>query len=163
MRFVIPKILIFLFTAGIFSFKAVNNKPEAYVNKFSPLAIKLHKETGVPASLILGIASVESGYGSSKQSRLLHNHFGMIGGSETGVKKPYNSRYRYFASDESCYRAFAKLMVDQYKVPEMVSKGLTVAQIVNKIKKRYAETAYDQWAKDVNSVIKRRNYLAYDR
>jgi Bax protein len=163
MRFAIPKLLIFLFIAGNFSFKHAVNKPETYVNKFSPLAIKLHKETGVPASLILGIASVESGYGSSKQSRVLHNHFGMIGGSETGAKKPYKSRYHYFASDESCYRAFAQLMADKYKEPEMVSKGLTVPQIVNQIKKRYAETAYDEWAKQVNSVIKHRGYIAFDR
>ena len=157
MRLIVT-VIVFFFAA---SFAYKRSTADIYIEKFSPLAVELYKETGVPASLILAVGSVESGYGKSRHSRLLHNHFGIVGGTEKGTK-PYSTKYKYFASDENSYRAFAKLMSEKYGIPAMIRKGLSTPQIIAKIKRRYVEHTYDEWEKMVNSVLKDRKLNQYD-
>ncbi len=151
-------VILFLSTV---SFVHKRSTADTYIDKFSPLAIQLYKETGVPASLILAVGSVESGFGKSRHSRLLHNHFGIVGGSEKGAK-PYSTKYKYFASDENSFRAFAKLMSEKYGIPGMISTGMSTKQIIARIKKRYVEFTYDEWEKMVNGVIRDRKLIAFD-
>ena len=59
--------------------KAKPYTPQKYIDKFAPIAIQLSIETQIPSSVILGVAIVESGFGNSKNCRLLNNHFGVKG------------------------------------------------------------------------------------
>jgi flagellum-specific peptidoglycan hydrolase FlgJ len=136
--------------------------PDDYVRKYSRLAQDIGRETGVPASLILAVAIVESGYGKSKSSKLLNNHFGIVGGSETGATKPYSSRYRYFANHESSFRAFASLMVRKYNVPELKKQGFTVSQIIKKIKCRYDVHTPESWEQQLNKAIRAHRLTQFD-
>ena len=50
---------------------------EAYILKYKDLAIKQMQEYGIPASITLGQACVESGNGTSRLAREGNNHFGI--------------------------------------------------------------------------------------
>lgn len=50
---------------------------EAYVQRFAPTAKKLFEISGVPPTLQLAVAGLETGWGSSDLARRGHNHFGI--------------------------------------------------------------------------------------
>ena len=50
-----------------------------YVKLFKPYADSLSKEYGIPAAVMLGVAILESGSGTSKNAKALNNHFGIVG------------------------------------------------------------------------------------
>jgi flagellum-specific peptidoglycan hydrolase FlgJ len=71
----------------------------SYISRFKDIAIAERKRTGVPASIKLAQAILESGYGRSTLAQKANNHFGIkCGGDWTG--KTYRHR-------SSCYRAYS--------------------------------------------------------
>ena len=76
----------------------------SYIEKNNTLAENLSTKYGIPSSIILAIAFVESGGGSSKNSKALNNHFGIVGKNNIG------SKYKQFSSTEESYEAFCKLL-----------------------------------------------------
>lgn len=77
-----------------------------YINKNKDMAEELSEEYGIPSSVILAVAFVETGGGTSKNSKMLNNHFGIVGKNNTGGK----SRYKYFNSVKDSYEGFCKLL-----------------------------------------------------
>ena len=70
------KYIILLFT--LFSvISIVEGQSKDYVAKYKPLCDSLAVQYGIPSQVILGIAMEESGFGTSRVSRLLNNHFGI--------------------------------------------------------------------------------------
>ena len=67
--------------------------PITYIEKYDSLATNLMNEHGIPASIILGISMLESGYGNSKLSTNKNNYFGV----RTG--KYYKDVWKEFPSD----------------------------------------------------------------
>ena len=55
-------------------------QPLAYVKQYQQTVIALSDSFGIPAELIMGIALVESGAGTSQVCKILHNHF-LLGGT----------------------------------------------------------------------------------
>lgn len=53
--------------------------PKQFFSKYSPYALKIEKETGVPAQLVLAQAALESNFGESGLSKNDYNFFGMKG------------------------------------------------------------------------------------
>ena len=53
------------------------NPRQAYIEKYSALAVSEMQRTGVPASITLAQALVESGAGSSPLAVQANNHFGI--------------------------------------------------------------------------------------
>jgi flagellum-specific peptidoglycan hydrolase FlgJ len=92
-----------------------------YVNKYKPIAIRIMNETGIPASVIMGVAMLESGMGTSKNAKFLHNHFGIVGRNNLHKKKgvTYRSRYREFDSPEASFDYFAGLVKKKKWFPAM--------------------------------------------
>ena len=76
----------------------------SYIENNKTLAQNLSAKYGIPSSIILAIAFVESGGGSSKNSKALNNHFGIVGKNNIG------SKYKQFSSTEESYEAFCKLL-----------------------------------------------------
>ncbi len=82
-----------------------------YISHYAPLAKKLSVQTGIPASVILGVALIESGHGSSKNCILLKNHFGIVGKNKLALyASPYKSIYKGYASDEASYQNFCNVI-----------------------------------------------------
>src|SRR6202012_48508 len=64
-----------------------------YIRKYRPLADSLASESDIPAAIILGVAVIESGSGTSRNCRLLNNHFGIVG--KNIVFKTHGVRTKY--------------------------------------------------------------------
>jgi Bax protein len=81
-----------------------------YVKKYRPLADSLESEFGIPAAVILGVAIIESSNGTSRNCKMLNNHFGIIG--KNGVLKTKNirTRYKQYPTGRASYIDFCKVL-----------------------------------------------------
>lgn len=69
-------LLTFLVCAATFGFGQKMTK-EQYIEKYKGLAIEQMKKNGVPASIIMGQALIESGNGNGRLATEANNHFGI--------------------------------------------------------------------------------------
>jgi LysM repeat protein len=80
-----------------------------YVTKFKDIAIAQMKKSGVPASIILGQACLESGYGKSSLTKDGKNHFGIKCHSSWKGEKVYfdddlaGECFRKYKNDEESF------------------------------------------------------------
>ena len=81
------------------------NAQKTYISQNKVMAEYLSKEYGIPSSIILAVAFVESGGGTSKNSKTLNNHFGIVGKNTVN-----DSKYKNFSSAKESYRAFCDLL-----------------------------------------------------
>jgi LysM repeat protein len=96
-------LLILIFCTSIQIGRAQNNKTTiAYINQFKAIAMKEMKRTGVPASITLAQAIVESNSGESNLAKNHNNHFGIKCKSDwTGAKA-----YQDDDAKQECFRAY---------------------------------------------------------
>ena len=110
---------------------------EQYIDKYKDLAIKEMKRTGIPASITMAQAILESGTGNSTLARKSNNHFGIKCHKDWKGKKVYHDDDKR----HECFRKY-KTVYDSYRDH---SKFLTE-------KSRYASlfklksTDYKKWA-----------------
>ncbi|MDR1582090.1 MAG: glucosaminidase domain-containing protein [Prevotellaceae bacterium] len=83
------RILILLFVFSSTNIFAQGAKSE-YINKYKEVAIEQMKKSGVPASIILGQACLESAYGKSSLAVKGKNHFGIKCHSSWNGEKIYH-------------------------------------------------------------------------
>lgn len=81
-----------------------------YVKKYKPLADSLSEEYKIPTAVILGVAIIESGAGTSRNSKMLNNHFGIVGKNDLLKTKGIKSRYKQYPSVRASYIAFCNLV-----------------------------------------------------
>lgn len=81
-----------------------------YVKKYRPIADSLSLVYGVPSSVTLGVAIMESGSGTSRNCKLLKNHFGIVGKNNLFKTKGIKTRYKQYPDDLTSYEDFCKLM-----------------------------------------------------
>lgn len=134
--------------------------PKKYIEQFSPVAVTLSQETGVPASVILGIAMLESGMGTSKNARLLKNHFGIVGKNNLAKRGfSYRSMYREYTSDSASYRHFTKVVMKKKWFATMKGND-DYNQWLDKLIRSGYSTAGQVWVSRVKSMIKK--YKLYE-
>jgi flagellum-specific peptidoglycan hydrolase FlgJ len=102
----------------IFSFAAFaqKNTSKSYIDQFKDNAIAIMHETGIPASIILGVAMHESGNGNSAIATNLNNQFGVKGSH--GVvfykhKRKVHSAYKKYDSILESFQDFARIMTER--------------------------------------------------
>src|SRR5476649_1894951 len=89
-----------LLIASVATF-AQKNTSQSYIDQFKDNAIAIMHETGIPASIILGIAMHESANGNSKIAQNLNNQFGVKGGGGAEIKnnkKTVHTEYKKYDS-----------------------------------------------------------------
>ena len=87
-------------------------KKLAYVKKYSWLAIEEMRRTGIPASIKLAQAIVESRSGTSHLATEANNHFGLKCGKEWTGKTMFrmdDDRDAYGVLIESCFQAYTTI------------------------------------------------------
>jgi LysM repeat protein len=84
---------------------------ERYIEKYQYLAISEMERTGIPASIKLAQALLESNAGRSVLARKAKNHFGIKCGSKWRGKKHYrkDDDYRRGKLVKSCFRSYKKV------------------------------------------------------
>lgn len=118
----------------------MNQTKQEFIDKYKEIAIQQQLKYGVPASITLAQAILESGYGTSKQAKECNNFFGIqAGDSWKGETKNYldNEKYhpfRKYSNPEHCFEDHSKILT--------VNDG-KVAQKCKKI----SATDYQGWAK----------------
>lgn len=106
---------------------AQKNTAQSYIEQFKEDAIRIMHETGVPASIVLGVAMHESGCGNSKLAQNLNNQFGVKGGGGAvyySHNKKVNTAYKRYESVYDSFQDFARLMTEKDKFSGL-SESLT--------------------------------------
>ena len=145
---------------------AQKNTPQSYIERFKEYAIRIMHETGVPASIVLGVAMHESGCGNSLLAKNLNNQFGVKGGSHNVSyrhKKKVSTAYKRYESVYDSFQDFARIMTERQEF-----SGLTVSLThfdysgwAHGIQKRgYASSR--RWASQVLDIIKRYQLYMFD-
>jgi Bax protein len=136
--------------------------PQNYIAKFAPIAIQLSLETQIPSSVILGVAFVESGYGNSKNCRLLKNHFGIKGKNNLRHRhKSYRSKYKEYDTDSASYADFCKI-VSSRKYYAKIKNSRHNSIWLKHISKTYAK-ARKRWVTGVLYAIKKYHLGKFNR
>jgi len=87
-----------------------SQKPKpTYFEKHRSLADSLSIEYGIPVGVILSVAYLESGAGTSLAAKKLNNHFGIVGDCKYPVSN-HKSKYKYYPTVEESYVAFCNLV-----------------------------------------------------
>lgn len=119
--FQITSVLILMLVIPVLA--AGQNTSGSYIEKYKNLAIDLMSQTSIPASVILGVALVESGAGNSVLSRKLNNHFGIKGKNTNAMEKlGYRSNYKEYESDTASFLNFCDVLSAKSFYPTLVDK-----------------------------------------
>ena len=126
-----------------------------YIKQYRAMADSLSEEYGIPASVILGVAILESGSGTSRNARLLNNHFGIVGKNKL---KNVKTRYKQYESVYDSYKDFCKLLKKK-KYYKTLKGNMNYTLWVDAISKAGYSEVPATWKQRVISTIKK-NKLA---
>ena len=99
-----------LFTISLVLLSLLGGAQTKYVKKYRSLADSLEKEFGIPAAVILGVAIIESSSGTSRNCKLLNNHFGIVGKNKLFKTKNIRTRYKQYPDSRASYIDFCKVL-----------------------------------------------------
>lgn len=111
---------------------------QSYIEKFKDNAIRIMHETGVPASIILGVAMHESASGNSAIAKNLNNQFGVKGGGGAVYyknNKKVKSSYKMYSSVMESFQDFARIMTERKQFSHLAD--------------RFTQYDYRGWAKGI--------------
>jgi len=132
---------ILLITALLISSAAAfaqKNTSRSYIEQFKDNAIAIMHETGIPASIILGIAMHESGNGNSPVAQNLNNQFGVVGSGHVTYyahKKKVRSQYKKYDSILESFDDFARIITGRKQFNHLVEE--------------LSPCDYEQWVKGI--------------
>lgn len=118
----------------------MNHTKQEFIDQYKEIAIQQQLKYGIPASITLSQAILESSYGTSKQAKECNNFFGIQacdswkGATIEYVDKGGKQPFRKYATAEQCFEDHSKILT--------VNEG-KVAQKCKNI----SATDYQGWAK----------------
>jgi Bax protein len=119
----------------------------SYIDSHKDIAMDLSKQYGIPSSVILAIAIVESGAGTSKASKTLNNDFGILGKNDINA-----SRFKNFGSVRESYEAFCRLL-SKKKLYTKLKDNHSYSEWVKAIASSGYSTKPNEWMKKINLTI----------
>jgi flagellum-specific peptidoglycan hydrolase FlgJ len=158
-------ILTLLLASSIFA-SAQKNTPNSYIEKFKGDAIRIMHETGVPASIVLGVAMHESACGNSILAKNLNNQFGVKGNSRITYyrnNKKVRTLYKRYESVYDSYQDFARIMTERNEFSSLIEK-LTHFDYDNWAHgiQNHGYASDPKWAKGVLGIIKKYQLYNFD-
>ncbi|MGB4774616.1 MAG: glucosaminidase domain-containing protein [Daejeonella sp.] len=154
-----PKTITFLSGKSllIFSFIFLSFAAQgqtSYIKKYKFIAAELSQEFGIPSSVILGIAIVESSSGTSRNCKLLNNHFGIVGKNNLKKTKGIRTRYKQYPDAAASFRDFCKVISRKKFYHKLKGNGNYLLWLDAISKTGYSE-APAVWKKRIAGVIKK--------
>lgn len=132
-----------------------------YIKTYQPIADSLSDVYGIPTSVMLGIAIIESGAGSSRNCKLLNNHFGIKGKNDLLKTRGIRSAYKQYPDGRSSYVAFSKLMTRKKFYPKLKGK-MDHKLWLDAISRAGYSTVPDEWKRNITAAIRKHNLTEYD-
>jgi len=124
---------------------SVDSTEEKYIDKWKDIAIIESERTGIPVSIILGQAILESDYGRSELALEAKNHFGIK------CKKQWEGNNFYKKDDDlnekgdlikSCFRAY-EIDLDSYiDHSHFIMESVCYRSLIDYGSKNYAKWAF---------------------
>jgi flagellum-specific peptidoglycan hydrolase FlgJ len=118
-------VLVTILLASTLLASAQKNTARSYIEQFKDDAIKIMHQTGVPASIVLGVAMHESGCGNSTLAQNLNNQFGVKGGGGAVFykhNKKVRSKYKRYQSVYDSFQDFARIMTERSEFSGLADK-----------------------------------------
>jgi flagellum-specific peptidoglycan hydrolase FlgJ len=161
------KLLLFtLLLASSLLASAQKNTPQSYIEQFKEDAIRIMHETGVPASIVLGVAMHESGCGNSTLAQHLNNQFGVKGSRRIVYyrhKKKVSTAYKRYESVYDSFQDFARIMTERSEFSRLTEQftHFDYEGWANGIQKHgYAHDR--KWSKYVLGIIEKYQLYLFD-
>jgi len=137
----------------IIAFQTVSGQSK-YIKRYKPIADSLSAIYGVPSSVMLGVAIIESGAGKSRNCKLLNNHFGIKGKNNLVKTHGIKSSYKYYENGRASYIAFCKLMTRKKFYSKL--KGEKDHKLwLDAISKAGYSTVPGEWKKNITAAIRK--------
>lgn len=138
---------------------AQKNTSTSYIDKFKDDAVRIMHETGIPASIVLGVAMHESGCGNSNIAQKLNNQFGVKGGGGavyTKHNKKVRTPYKRYDSVLDSFQDFARIMTERKQFSHLAD-ALTHYDYLGWAKgiQRSGYAGSRKWASQVLGIIKK--------
>ena len=149
MKRIYTTILVVLFSASVFCASAQN---KSYIFNHKLVAAVLAQSYGIPAPVILSIATVESSGGAGPTARVLNNHFGIVGRNSFVNHKGRKSRYKQYNNELASYVDFCKLISHKRFYKKLKGNTDCTAWVKAISRCGYSE-APGQWEQRVFSVL----------
>ncbi len=125
-----------------------------YIQAYKPLADSLSVVYGIPSSVMLGVAIIESGSGSSRNAKLLNNHFGIVGKNNLLKTKGIRSRYKQYPSVKASYIGFCQLLTRKRFYPKLKGNSDYKLWLEAMSKAGYSE-APAEWKARISAAIRK--------
>lgn len=143
--------LLVLFVMLAFQTVSAQSK---YIKQYKPIADSLSDIYGVPTSVMLGVAIIESGAGKSRNCKLLNNHFGIKGKNNLLKTKGIKTSYKQYPDGRASYVAFCKLMTKKKFYHKL--KGKNDHKLwLDAISKAGYSTVPDEWKRNITAAIRK--------
>jgi Bax protein len=153
----IPSLCFFLLTVAL----QPASGQSKYIKQYKPIADSLSSIYGIPASVMLGIAIIESGAGKSRNCRLLNNHFGIKGKNDLLKTRGIRTAYKQYPDGRASYISFTLLMTRKKFYPKL--KGKMDHKIwLDAISKSGYSTVPEEWKRNITAAIKKHKLTASD-
>lgn len=132
-----------------------------YIKTYKPIADSLSDVYGIPTSVMLGIAIIESGAGQSRNCKLLNNHFGIKGKNNLLKTKGIRTAYKQYPDGRASYIAFSQLMTRKKFYPKL--KGKQDYRLwLDAISKSGYSTVPEEWKTNITAAIKKHKLAEMD-
>ncbi|MEO7310651.1 MAG: glucosaminidase domain-containing protein [Chitinophagaceae bacterium] len=151
-------LLVAIVVFSILTVTNAGNTGESYVDRYKRFAIELMTKSGIPASITLAIALVESGGGTSRICKKLNNHFG-VRGRNSGIIR---STYKEYESVEAAYLDFIR-MISVKKFYNKLKDSKDVSKWIAALSKSGYSEVPAVWSKKIFSTISQYNLTVYDK
>ena len=126
----------------------------SFREKYQPLADSLSQVYQIPTAVILGVALIESGSGTSRNSKLLKNFFGIKGRNNLLKTKGIRSGYKQYKTDTASFVDFCTLVAKKQFYPTLAGNPDYRPWILALSKTGYSEVP-ETWRKLITNAIRK--------
>lgn len=135
----------------------------AFIDRHKKTAVILMNQSGIPASIILGVSMIESAMGKSRNCKLLNNYFGIKGKNNLPkTKGAPRSAYKQYPNSYASFKDFVRIVKSKKYYPLLKGNMDYKKWLIKMNQYGYAE-AKGKWIADISSVIRKYELDAYDK
>lgn len=162
-------LLSLVLVVSLFAVAAGDDFKQAYINKYSSIAVSEMKRSGVPASITLAQGMLESNYGRSALTVKGNNHFGIKCHRDWKGKKMYHDDdakgecFRVYPNDEASFRDHSDFLRYQSRYKSLFDLDITDYKGWAKGLKAAGYATDPAYAQKLIKVIEENHLYRFDR